>query len=71
MFGYSETPLLVSQKDIEMYNSSSEALPVASGKKLRSFFVTEIETYLKDHNCSEFDRESLKELITVSLMTIC
>lgn len=64
-------PCLLSQKDIIMYNSSSEALPVASGKKLRSFFQMEIETYLKEHNCSEFDRESLKELVTVSLLSIC
>ena len=48
-----------------MYNSSSDALPFASGKKLRSFFELEINTYLQEHNCSDFNQESLKELITV------
>ena len=48
-----------------MYNSYSEVLPAAYAKKIRDFYDIEIKRYLAEHNCSEFNRESLTEFITV------
>ena len=48
-----------------MYSAAADTMPLASGKKIKSFFKQEIDNYLKEHNCSSFDREGLKDLITV------
>ena len=53
-----------------MYNSYSEVLPAAYAKKIRDFYDIEIKRYLAEHNCAEFNRESLTEFITVRYLNI-
>lgn len=53
------------KKEPFMYHSHSDPLPPAYLKKTRSFIEYEVKNFLAEHGCSSFDRDSLKELITV------